>query len=325
MMSLKDLYNFILRRSKYDSTTAFVHRMLRFGLIASFVPSRSRKTHKLKKQPFKYPIVPVLNFKMIIDKDDAGISNDLYSDGIREAYITKELPKYIHQGDTVIDIGANIGYYVMQESKLVGNDGIVYAIEPVPSNFKILQDNILLNGCENVLTRNIAIGNSNRDDVIHISAMSNMCSMAKKKGYRSYIEDVPVRVLTLDTFVANNRFPDLIRMDVEGYELEILQGMKGILNVERPMKLFIEVHFDILMGKVVQFTEILQKAGFKIAVATFEAHMAVKDTWAMPILKYYDRQIGAQTGIIPITLDDFYRREYRYGQVEDLEVIFERK
>ena len=92
----------------------------------------------------KLVLKDVLGSKMYLDETDLGLSWDLITDGIREAYLVEIVKKELKKGDIVIDIGANIGYYVLLESKIVGEKGKVYAIEPVPQNVDILRKNLFL-------------------------------------------------------------------------------------------------------------------------------------------------------------------------------------
>jgi len=80
--------------------------------------------------------VMVNGFKMYVDPTDA---LELKSKKIFEKFETELVKQEIHDGDTVLDIGANIGYFSLIFSKIVGNNGRVYAFEPDPNNFKILK------------------------------------------------------------------------------------------------------------------------------------------------------------------------------------------
>ena len=82
--------------------------------------------------------------KMQLHLDDGGISADLALDGIREPLSTKTVHEEVREGYTVVDIGANIGYYALMESGLAGKKGKVYAIEPSQNNFSNLVKNIKL-------------------------------------------------------------------------------------------------------------------------------------------------------------------------------------
>ena len=325
-MSLSEISGFIMRRARRDTFAAFIARMVRFAIIGAHLPLRIAKERKFHEKPDDYVEVKLFNGCLIlVDTKDAGISVDLYLDGIREPFITEALQHEIKRDDVVLDIGANIGYYVLQEAIICGGAGKVYAIEPVPANVELLKRNVERNRFLNVEIYNCAIGNSNRRDVINISPLRNMCSMIKKEGYREYIGQVPIQVVTVDTFLKDKLKPDLIRMDVEGYEYEILQGMTKLLDNKVPLKLFIEVHFDILMDKIILMVKLLKEKGFEIKVATYEPHASLKKSPLLPLARFCEGVMGAKSGQLNLKMDDLFKREFRTGQVEDLEIIFERK
>ena len=95
-------------------------------------------------------IKKINNYHMAIDKNSGGIHRDLYLKSVREPLSTKIMRSLLKKGDVVLDAGANIGYYVLLESKEVGEKGLVYAIEPVRENFNFLKKNVKLNKLGNV-------------------------------------------------------------------------------------------------------------------------------------------------------------------------------
>jgi FkbM family methyltransferase len=298
------------------------------GVLAGYMPQRALRARsaRLRANTNGDTVVPVLDFRMHVDPSDPGISTDLMLDGIREAFATEALIGELGEGDVALDIGANIGYYALQESRMVGKTGCIYAVEPVPGNVEVLRRNVLLNGADNVSVFQFAVGDRDFDTTINISTMRNMCSMVEKKGYRGYIGKVPVRVVKLDTFLEGKRQPKLVRMDVEGYELEILIGAKKLLGSGKPLKLFIEVHFDILLDRTAQLLDLLEEYGFGVKWATFERHPAVRGArFGSALVQWLDGAIGASTGHNYLTMRELYDKRFISGQVEDMEIMFERK
>jgi FkbM family methyltransferase len=80
----------------------------------------------------------------------------------------------------VLDIGSNIGYYVLIEARLVGEEGFVYAVEPVEENARWLGANVALNGYKDVKIFNIAFGYYNGKISINIAEASNLSSVTRK-------------------------------------------------------------------------------------------------------------------------------------------------
>ncbi len=212
---------------------------------------------------------------MYLDRSDPGISSHLIIDGIREAVSTGITKRALKEGDIVVDIGANIGYYALLESRLIGESGRVYAIEPSPANIELLRRNIGLNGYTNIDTYELAIGDTNGYAPMYMTKQSNLNTLrdiagTEKEGY--FTRETRVRVMTLDEFLKDKRYPSLIRMDVEGYEYQVIRGMKDILSRKLPLTIFIEFHFHLLKKEeTIEILETLRRAGFRMTVAASES------------------------------------------------------
>ena len=148
------------------------------------------------------------------------------------------LPRFVHSGDVVIDIGANFGQYTYPLSKLVGLSGKVYSFEPVKYTFKILQNIIKKLELTNVELQNVALGETNGEfefivPVNNFGIRDIYCShlydrKEKIKGIKE-----KVKVVTLDEFRVKLPILDgatFIKCDVEGQELMIFKGGRTFLS-----------------------------------------------------------------------------------------------
>jgi FkbM family methyltransferase len=224
-----------------------------------------------------YVVREILGSQMCLDVADDGISHDLIIDGIRETYHVNTLMREVKPGDVVIDIGANIGYYALLEASIVGNGGQVYAIEPVPSNAELLRKNIDLNGCSNIELYQLAIGEARKTAPMYQTPQRNLGSLLNPTGtpLESHITKViDVEVMTLDDFLKDKPSPRIIRMDVEGYEYEIIRGMGHTLQTVVPLTILMEFHFHRM--KRARSTEVLQtlrNAGFRTTDVALESRI----------------------------------------------------
>ena len=202
--------------------------------------------------------------RMLLNLNDEGISADLALDGIREPLSTRAVQEELKEGQMTIDIGANIGYYALMEARKVGKKGRVYAIEPVPENYRRLVKNIELNGYKNIEPYPLAIGDTTKRIKMYLSPHSNLHSMAPPKG-KEIKGTVNVDMTTLDAFIKKRKIrPSFIRMDVEGYEYQIIKGMRHILRKRDPLLLFIELHPHIMGSEKTGWVlSTLQKHGFR--------------------------------------------------------------
>jgi FkbM family methyltransferase len=206
----------------------------------------------------------------------SGIHRDLFLYRVREPYSTAYLTvaKILQRGDVVLDIGANIGYYALIEARIVGEKGCVYAVESVKQNVMFLKTNIALNGYNNVQIFQMALGDHDGKTEIHVGEACNL-SAIRKDPMLKYVDKQEVSITTVDAFLIDKRKPKLIRMDVEGYEYEILKGMQKTLKQLNPLFLFIELHNSVLGDKKLkEVLDILKSNGFKVQfVAIYPAIM----------------------------------------------------
>ena len=245
------LWHLFLRTLKVISM-----RMYRFLRSLPYLPMLITK---------KKVVRDINNYKMYLDLSDKGISRELLIFKKREYYGTDLLcsGELIKQGDTILDIGANIGYFALLESKVVGPSGKIYAVEPSPVNYQRLNENIKLNKCDNIETFNLAIGDKNGQAKMFISSRSNWSRLIERDMPDSINQVVNVDMLTVDDFLKDKQPPDLIRMDVEGYEINILKGMKNTLKKSN-LKIFLEFHArTINETDAIEFFDSLINNGFE--------------------------------------------------------------
>jgi len=209
-----------------------------FGFIFTInIYYRHLKSIIMKLMGYKYIKRKILDFSMILDLYDKGLSGDLRVKGVREKQLYSILKEIINPGDHVIDLGANIGYYPLIAMTLVGSTGKVYALEPSPQNFKLLNKNIVLNSAENVI-ESFQIGGGSKPQKVkfYLSERSNQHTMLNEiyrfGGHQDYLlnESLEVDVVDMSSFIMDKPPIDLIRMDIEGYEVSVLQGLKSAIE-----------------------------------------------------------------------------------------------
>ena len=219
------------------------------------------------------------DYKLSLDLSDKGIARQLVINGTREQQLRYVLLKEIEPGMTILDIGANIGYYPIMEAKLVGTTGFIYAIEPSPDNFQQLLNNIKLNNLDaQFKTYNIGISSSVGQERFFLSTHSNLHTFIRDGFNGSYttkgVSDdyLEVEVTDLSTFLKDKKNVDLIRMDVEGYEVEILEGLEEAISTSLfNGKIVFECHFpkyDNDKHSIRKQIEMLFSNGYKIKYMT---------------------------------------------------------
>ena len=184
-------------------------------------------------------IVEVEGFLMKLSTDQRGLDGmtaALSATHHYEPLTTTLFKKILQPGMKVIDVGANIGYFSLLSSKLVGDTGTVWAIEPEPNNFKHLVENIRLNQAhnpkglfQNIITIESAISDHNGTAELYISKEeSGEHSLVKG---RPHVKDsINVKLTTLDSLMSTIKVIDLIKTDTEGNEIPILRGSKNLIK-----------------------------------------------------------------------------------------------
>lgn len=198
-----------------------------------------------KNEYKRYVKKKIYDYEMYLDTCDPGISRTLLLFGRRELEHKLILKKVLRPGMTILDIGANIGYYAIMESKWVGDTGKVIAVEPSLKNVTLLQRNLKLNNCNNVHVFQTAISDSCAEKSFFVAKSSNLNTFHNigSGKYDLTGETIQVSTQTVSAIMYDFGKPDLLRMDVEGHEVEIIKGMLSALekNEMNPMIIF-ETH-----------------------------------------------------------------------------------
>ena len=179
----------------------------------------------------------VLGHRMLLDRRD---SLELSLRGVYEPLETRIAEKLVTPGGCVVDIGANIGYYTLLCARRAGSAGQVYAFEPAPENFSLLQQNIHRNGYRNVQLENAAVSNVTGNLTLFISQENH----GDHRVYASGSDDrqqVSIRAVRLDDYFADDPpLIDLLKLDIQGAEGRALEGMKTLLQCRPPRAILTE-------------------------------------------------------------------------------------
>lgn len=173
----------------------------------------------------------IFDYKMYLDVFDKGLSIQLIKYRKREMDHKFLLDKTLEKGSVVLDIGANIGYYALMELNLIGPKGHLIAVEPSPWNVDLLKKNLDLNEKrDNVRVVAGAISSSSGTDTFHLASSSNLNTFQNYGTVAQHltgetIEVKTYRVADVLTQEELDRGVDLIRMDVEGHEVDVINGM----------------------------------------------------------------------------------------------------
>ena len=189
----------------------------------------------------------VYDYELWLDLEDRGISRTLMLFGQRELEHKVMLERILRPGMRVFDVGANIGYYAIMESKLAGPTGSVIAVEPSPSNVALLQRNLAHNGIANVTVREGAVSDVPGSRRFHLAVQSNLNTFHDIGSGREHLSgnSIDVDTLTVPGLAEQYGAPDLLRMDVEGHEVEVIRGMVPAIREGRMRpRIIFETHLS---------------------------------------------------------------------------------
>ena len=195
---------------------------LLYWLIQCLIPKPKGKTIIQTLYGFNIIVNPIV---------DQGIDRSIYYFGTYEPGTLHIISKCIKTGDSFIDVGSNIGLITLYAASLVGESGKIYSFEPFNNTFNILLENIKLNNYNNIVPINLALGakKERRSIFQKIKESRGSASLINPKNSSSANQ---VFVETLDNFITNNEISQIrmIKIDVEGWELEVLKGSRSILE-----------------------------------------------------------------------------------------------
>jgi FkbM family methyltransferase len=181
---------------------------------------------------------------------DFDIVNTNYETGLIQA-VRERLTYGLGEPMLVVDVGAHIGKYAILAGRLLRNRGKVIAIEADPDNFRVLENNVALNGLTNVRCMNVGCWNIEGTLMLH-RARGNL-------GGHSFVDtrggdSIAVPVRTLDSILREqgiNRI-DLMKIDVERGEFRVLQGARSVLESSPDVTLFFEESGDSMTSRAVR-------------------------------------------------------------------------
>jgi FkbM family methyltransferase len=189
-----------------------------------------------------------------------------------EPYTLQLFKDAIKPGATVLDIGANIGYFTLAAARQAGSHGKVYAFEPGPDNFELLMRNIEINELTNVTAFRKAVGNESKTVTLTLAEDSDQHSLFVPPMVAS-TGTTPVECVALDDFLGG-LVPDVMKLDVEGNELLALDGMQKTLAKSKSLVIFAELNPVCLRQASAQPEDLISKLrdlGFKLGVIDEES------------------------------------------------------
>lgn len=211
-------------------------------VLASYVYFRLIYSVRLHLMNQRYFIKKIYDYIMVLDLEDLGLSRALMFFGQRELEHKYLLQKFLNKGDTVLDLGANIGYYANMEAQVVGDTGKIIAIEPNPDNVRLLKLNLLLNNnADKSTVIHGAGGSETGEGTLFLSDRSNLHSFIEDQNSNGKTIQVPL--FNISSIIDQWGEFDFLRMDIEGFEVKVLESLVDALpKMQKRPKILFETH-----------------------------------------------------------------------------------
>ena len=180
----------------------------------------------------------------------------VWMSGSAERAVQEALLAHLRRGDTFVDAGASIGFFSLLGARIVGADGRVVAFEPQPAAAESIRENAELNGFGNITVVDAALSSHTGD-----ALLEGVGEATARVTTQSTNGAVRVQCLTLDGFLAERHLrPALVKIDVEGHETGVVDGMAETLASDRPA-LIVECH-----AAAAAIVDRLERAGYHVSV-----------------------------------------------------------
>jgi FkbM family methyltransferase len=215
----------------------------------------------------------IINFRP--SSDDMTVIREIFFQQIYDRFFSPGV------GDVVFDVGANIGCYSLQSSKAVGKTGRVFAFEPNSASFELLSKNVRVNHANNVAPFRLALGRFASTASLNIYNKAGNSSFYRKdqEAGLKQIGVESVQVKTLDEIASQHKIDNLrvLKIDTEGYELEVLKGATKTLSSNHP-RIALETHKNGASGEEIRL--FLQGFGYtRIEVIPYDVAVGLLFAW----------------------------------------------
>ncbi|MCB9810534.1 MAG: FkbM family methyltransferase [Candidatus Nomurabacteria bacterium] len=208
------------------------------GLFTVFIPFfslwRNYKVSRFKKKVVHVAKYGNHKFSIWLDPKNGLVDRSIFIGDVYEPHILAKIDKYLPKGGFFVDIGANIGQHTLFAASVVGEGGKVVAFEPVSFLADQLYDSVKLNGFEGRVS---LVRKACGDEVL----VSNISLKKDNLGGSSLVattenaetEEVEVCIPD-DLLLGEKRKVDMIKIDTEGYEFEVVKGLKNTIEKDKP-------------------------------------------------------------------------------------------
>ena len=177
------------------------------------------------------------NIKMDLDLNEY-LQSYLYFFGSYELPTLKLIKRLLKPSDMILDIGANVGYTSLTFAKFINDKGKIFSFEPEKKNYNTFLKNIKLNKFNNIYPHKLAVADENKSIKLYLSKSENDGIHSTLLHTDTLSENYEeVEAVKMDDFVKNNNITkvNFVKIDVEGAEIDVINGMKQVMSDNQPV------------------------------------------------------------------------------------------
>jgi FkbM family methyltransferase len=259
--------------------TSFSLNWLPWGLLSKlrtvpYVAPALERAFSLASLPARGKVVSIRSGEAKGLSFRIGRASNIWATGRVETEVQHVLREFVRPGDVFFDVGANVGFFTLLAARFVGPTGTVVAFEPQPENLEALRGNVSLNGFTNVIVDSRAVSSSSGTRVLdwRNPPTARLVDGSQAHSGRSF----SVGTTSIDDYVADNpgHAPRMVKIDVEGHELDVIQGMKRTL-LEHGPTILCEMHRTNR-----QLASALRALGYQMRVLEEDVSVEEAPWWA---------------------------------------------
>jgi FkbM family methyltransferase len=198
------------------------------------------RLHSFLRPADRYAVVRLdQGFRMKLDLQDPEQLKVYFYGHYHERYEAGLVQRLLEDDDVFWDVGANVGYFTLVAATALANRGQIVAFEPGENAYARLMENISLNPYGNIKTFQVAVSDREGEAVLHVSGDIADSSASLYPAGQAQAQEEVCRTVSLDHFRREENLspPDLIKLDVEGAELAVLQGARELISATSPLLL----------------------------------------------------------------------------------------
>lgn len=185
----------------------------------------------LSRRPVRVRSGPAAGMRMDLRRASAW-----YARGDNEPAVQAAVRDNLAPGGVFIDVGANVGFFSLIAARTVGPAGRVFSLDPVPANAAAIRRNASLNSLDNLTVIEAAVCAEDAQSELTVTRHPGGAVLAGLAAPPDPVERIKVRTVSIDGLVRSGETPPptLVKIDVEGAELDVLRGMESTARTHRP-------------------------------------------------------------------------------------------